>query len=93
MVRGMKFEIKAVEELCYLCRNKRGGLISCAITMQLIRAFVIAYAKSGFWVNQQNKGVDEPSFQCSFSMQPDQNLDCSHMSKSKKYNHHANMSM
>ena len=32
----------------YLCRKKDKALISCIVTMQLICAFVFAYAKAGF---------------------------------------------
>ena len=46
MARGLKFRIKKVERLHYVVKTK--ALISCAVTAQLICAFVFAYAKSCF---------------------------------------------
>ena len=43
MARGLKFRIEEVEVL-----YKTKVLISCAVTAQLIRAFVFAYAKIRF---------------------------------------------
>ena len=45
--RGLKFRIKEVEGLHYLC-SKTMALISCAVTAQLSCVFVFAYAKSSF---------------------------------------------
>ena len=47
MIRGLKFRIKEVERLYYLCSEKK-ALISCVVDVQLISAFVFAYAKSLF---------------------------------------------
>ena len=46
MARGLKFWIQKVEELPYEAKTK--ALISCVVTVQLICAFVFAYAKTGF---------------------------------------------
>ena len=62
MARLLKFQIKEVEGLCYLYNKNKGAdyraadlllcftkvLISCAITGQLICAFVFTSAKSRF---------------------------------------------
>ena len=47
MARGLKFRIKKVEGLYYLC-NETKALISFAVTAKLICVFVFAYAKSLF---------------------------------------------
>ena len=44
MTRGLKFRIWEEEELYYIYVAKAKALISCAITAQLIFAFVFAYA-------------------------------------------------
>ena len=46
MVRSMKFQNKEVNELYYVAKTK--GPMSCAVTAQLIRIFVFAYAKIRF---------------------------------------------
>ena len=46
MVRGLKFRIKDEEGLYYVAKTK--VLISCAVTAQLICAFVFAYANGRF---------------------------------------------
>ena len=43
MARGLKFRIKQVEGLCYLCSETKG-----AVTAKLICVFVFANAKSRF---------------------------------------------
>ena len=50
MVRDLKFRIKELEGLFYLCSENKGDdqLISCAVTAQLICVFVFAYAKCRF---------------------------------------------
>ena len=45
--RRLKFWIYEEERLYYLC-NENNGLISCAVTAQLICAFVFAYADCWF---------------------------------------------
>ena len=47
MIKGLKFRIKEVEGLFYLCSEKK-ALISCAVIAQLICVFVFAYAKTRF---------------------------------------------
>ena len=48
MARGLKFRIKIVEGLYYLCSQKTKALISFAVTKKLICVFVFAYAKCWF---------------------------------------------
>ena len=45
MTKGLKFQVKEVEDM-YVAKSK--ALISLGLTMQLICAFVSAYAKSRF---------------------------------------------
>ena len=47
MARGLKFWMQKVEG-CTIYVAKTKGLISCAVTAQLICAFVFAYTKSRF---------------------------------------------
>ena len=49
MARGLKFWNYVEDGLCYVAKTKE-QLISCAVTMQLICAFVFAYAKAGFLI-------------------------------------------
>ena len=46
MARGLKFRIYEVKGLYYLCSEKQKVQISCAVTAQLICAFVFPYANS-----------------------------------------------
>ena len=47
MARGLKFWVKKVEGLYYLCSENK-ALISFAVTAKLICVFVFAYAKRWF---------------------------------------------
>ena len=47
MARGLKYRIKKVEG-CTISIEKAKALISCAVTEQLICAFVFAFAKGRF---------------------------------------------
>ena len=47
MARGLKFRIKKVEGLYYVCSETK-ALISFAVTAKLICVFVFAYAKCWF---------------------------------------------
>ena len=49
--RGLKFRIKEVEGLYYLCSENKGA-DSCAVTAQLICVFVFTYSKSRFSHNE-----------------------------------------
>ena len=53
MARGLKFRIEEVEGLyyMYLCSENK-SLMSCAVTAQLICAFVFAYAKNCFFMTR-----------------------------------------
>ena len=48
MVRGLTFWIKIEEGFCPINVAKTKALIRCAVTAQLICAFVFAYAKDRF---------------------------------------------
>ena len=48
MARGLKFRIKKVEGLYYLCSENKSADQLCGVAAQLICVFVFAYAKSRF---------------------------------------------
>ena len=54
MARGLKFWIKEVEELYYLCTENKGA-DQLRGHLQLICAFVFAYAKSRFSHDETHK--------------------------------------
>ena len=51
-------------ELYYLCSEKTKALISCAVTTQLICAFVFIYAKSRFYYDTDKRGSSNASERC-----------------------------
>ena len=56
MARFLKFQIKEVEELYYLCSKK--AMISIAVTVQLICAFIFAYMQKADLAKMRGKSKD-----------------------------------
>ena len=58
MFRDLKFQIQEVEGLYCINAAKTKALISCVVTVQLICAFVFAYAKCRFTHDAAQMKVD-----------------------------------